>query len=72
MYFTLTGCPVYIWRVEPESLADSAGILSGDEILSANEIDFTQISHGEALKVTVTYSFILSFPSYYDVYCYVL
>ncbi len=42
---------MYIWRVEPNSLADRNGIKSGDEILSANAIDFNNISHGDALKV---------------------
>ncbi|CAG7835689.1 unnamed protein product [Allacma fusca] len=46
-----TGCPVYVWRVEPGSLADRYGLKSGDEILQANGIDFTRIEHAEALKL---------------------
>lgn len=49
----LVGCPVYIWRVEPGSLADRSGLKSGDEIFQANGISFGGISHAEALKVCV-------------------
>ena len=42
---------MYVWRVEPGSLADRYGLKSGDEILQANGIDFTHVEHGEALKL---------------------
>lgn len=42
---------MYIWRVEPGSLADRSGLKSGDEIVQANGISFGGISHAEALKV---------------------
>lgn len=47
----LLGSPVHIWRVEENSLADRAGLQRGQEIVQANGVDFTNISHVDALKV---------------------
>ena len=44
---------MYIWRVEQGTIADGQGIKSGDEILRANGIDFTNITHSDALKVSL-------------------
>ncbi|OXA52165.1 Whirlin [Folsomia candida] len=45
------GTAVHIWRVEENSLADRQGLRRGQQILQANGIDFTRISHSNALKV---------------------
>lgn len=44
---------VYISRVEEGSIAEKSGLRPGDSILEVNGIPFTNISHEEALKVSL-------------------
>ncbi|XP_013420098.2 uncharacterized protein LOC106180619 [Lingula anatina] len=45
------GIGIYVSQVEPGSLADRQGLCTGDQILSANQVNFSDITHEEAAKI---------------------
>src|SRR5690606_2602666 len=45
------GLGIYVSHVEPNSLADKANLRVGDQILSVNEFDFTEVLHDEAVDI---------------------
>ncbi|XP_013420096.1 whirlin-like [Lingula anatina] len=49
------GIGIYVSQVEPGSLADRQGLCTGDQILSANQVNFSDITHEEAAKVRKVY-----------------
>lgn len=56
-----SGVGVYISRVEEGSVAERAGLRPGDTILEVNGTPFRAVTHEEALKVSFSFNFLITF-----------
>ncbi|XP_062616759.1 PDZ domain-containing protein 11-like [Saccostrea cucullata] len=63
-------CGIFVSKVMPNSEADKLGLREGDQILTVNQRDFTNIDHAEAVRVlkmnTTIQMMVRFFPYGYD------